>query len=150
MIVLWFKPSRQLSTRQPLAHSFYPPTVGWGREWEKVKTCELRRRQFNRKAKEEMMTIMITTAAIVISTQNKWCTMQLLTTQWTISSPSPSSNCCPPATSPSVYTEHDVIWYGTSLWPVWVSCPSCVSSQVPMHLAGQHEKLKSPWLFSNN
>ncbi|KAK4831275.1 hypothetical protein QYF61_016745 [Mycteria americana] len=34
-------------------------------------------------------------------------------------SQSPSSNLCPPANSPSLYTEHDVIWYGIALWPVW-------------------------------
>lgn len=26
---------------------------------------------------------------------------------------------------PSLYTEHDVIWYGISLWPVWVIWVSC-------------------------
>jgi len=31
--------------------------VGWGGEWEKVKTCGLRLRQFNRKAKEEIIII---------------------------------------------------------------------------------------------
>ena len=54
----------------------------------------------------------------------------------------------PASFSPILYTEHDVIWYGISLWPVWVSCPGCVPSQrlVPpaYSLAGQYEKLKSP------
>ena len=31
---------------------------------------------------------------------------------------------------PSLYTEHDIIWYGISLWPVGVSCPGCVLSQL--------------------
>ena len=33
-------------------------------------------------------------------------------------------------TPPSLYTGHDVIWYGISLWPVWVSCPGGVPSQL--------------------
>ena len=35
-----------------------------------------------------------------------------------------------PASSPSLYSGHDVIWYGIALWPVWVSCPGCVPSQL--------------------
>ena len=30
----------------------------------------------------------------------------------------------------SLYTGHDIIWYGIFLWPVWVSCPGCVPSQL--------------------
>ena len=37
-------------------------------------------------------------------------------------------------TPPSLYTGHDVIWCGISLWPVWVSCPGCVPSQLLVHL----------------
>ena len=55
----------------------------------------------------------------------------------------------PPASfPPSLYTGHDVLWYGISLWPVWVSCPGCVPSQLlvppPAFLLAGHEKLKSP------
>ena len=55
----------------------------------------------------------------------------------------------PPASfPPSLYTKHDVIWYGIPLWIVWVSCPGCVPSQLLVHsqplLAGQDEKLRSP------
>ena len=31
---------------------------------------------------------------------------------------------------PSLYIGHDVTWYGIILWPVWVSCPGCVPSQL--------------------
>ena len=40
---------------------------------------------------------------------------------------------CWPA-APSLYTEHDVLWYGIFLWLVWVSCPGCVPSQLLAHL----------------
>lgn len=28
-------------------------------------------------------------------------------------------------TPPSLYTEHDILWYGMSLWLIQVSCPGC-------------------------
>jgi len=48
------------------------------------------------------------------------------------------------ANSPSLHAEHDAIWHGISLWPVGVSCPGCVPSQLPVHRAAQQEKLRSP------
>ena len=39
--------------------------------------------------------------------------------------------------SPQLYADHDSICHGTSLWPVWVSCPRCAPSQLLVHLAGQ-------------
>ena len=33
-------------------------------------------------------------------------------------------------TPTSFIVQHDIIWYGISLWPVGVSCPGCV----PFHL----------------
>ena len=33
----------------------------------------------------------------------------------------------------SLYAEHDIVWYGISLWPAWISCPGCVSSQLLVH-----------------
>ena len=54
----------------------------------------------------------------------------------------------PRPASPSLCTEHDVTWYGMSLWPVWVSCPGCAPSQLLVHLqpsqSAEHGKLKSP------
>ena len=43
---------------------------------------------------------------------------------------------CPslPSSSLSLYTQHDVIWYGMSLWLAWVTCPGCVPSQFPVPL----------------
>jgi len=34
---------------------------------------------------------------------------------------------------PALYADHDVIWYGISLWLAGVSCPSCVPSQLLVH-----------------
>ena len=36
----------------------------------------------------------------------------------------------PTPTPPTLYTRHDVTWYGIFLWPVWVSYPDCVPSQL--------------------
>jgi len=36
--------------------------------------------------------------------------------------------------SSSLCTEHEVIWYGIPLWPVWVSCPGYGPSQLLVHL----------------
>ena len=36
----------------------------------------------------------------------------------------------PPANSPSFIVQHDATWYEISLWPLWISCPGCVSSQL--------------------
>lgn len=75
--------------------------------------------------------------------QNKWCTVQFLTTLWTM-----PSQCSQP-THPSFIFQHDAMWFEIPLWPVRVSCPGCVLSQVLVppvsSLAGQHETLKSPW-----
>ena len=35
---------------------------------------------------------------------------------------------------PSLYTGHDVLWYGIALWLVGVSCPGCAPSQLLVHL----------------
>ena len=37
-------------------------------------------------------------------------------------------------TPPSLYTGHDVPWYGISLWLVQVSCPGYAPSQLLVHL----------------
>jgi len=59
--------------------------------------------------------------------------MQLLTTQQPMPSLLPSRDRPPRLTPPSLYTKRDAIWYGISLWPVWVSCPSYASSQLLVH-----------------
>ena len=66
-------------------------------------------------------------------------------------------NCSPPAdrcpssdlpllaNSPSLYTEHDVLWCGISLWLVWVSCPGSAPSQLLAHLlAGRAWETENP------
>lgn len=62
----------------------------------------------------------------------------------------------PSSTSSSFTTaftaKHDAMWYGKSIWPVWVRCPGCVPFQLPVHpqaplMAGQHEVLECPWLL---
>ena len=60
----------------------------------------------------------------------------------------------PPASSLQFYSfSHDVVWYGVSLWPLWVSCPGYVPSQLPVpaspcagRAVGESKKLKCPWL----
>ncbi|KFQ62245.1 Leucine-rich repeat and IQ domain-containing protein 1, partial [Pelecanus crispus] len=42
---------------------------------------------------------------------------------------------------PSLYTEHDVIWYGIALWAVWINYSGCAPSQFLVRLA-EHGKLK--------
>ena len=37
-------------------------------------------------------------------------------------------------TPPSLYTEHDILWYRISLWLVQVSCAGCAPSQLLVHL----------------
>jgi len=37
-------------------------------------------------------------------------------------------------TPPNLYTDHDVKWYGISLWPFWVNWLRYVPSQLPVHL----------------
>ena len=38
----------------------------------------------------------------------------------------------PQQTPSTLYVQYDVIWYGIA-WPVWVSCPCCIPSQLLMH-----------------
>ena len=47
---------------------------------------------------------------------------------------------------PSLYADHDIIQYGISLWPVWVSCPGCAPSHLLVHLPSQQSvgSCKSP------
>ena len=42
--------------------------------------------------------------------------------------PDPSSDLAFRVTPPSLYTGHDVLWYGIPLWLVWVGCPVSASS----------------------
>ena len=42
----------------------------------------------------------------------------------------PEQRSPPRPAPPSLYTRHDVTWYGIPLWPVWVSCPGCVLCQL--------------------
>lgn len=41
---------------------------------------------------------------------------------------------------------HNVIWYGISLWPVWVSCRGCVSSHLLVHPWQGSSRSESLWL----
>ena len=52
----------------------------------------------------------------------------------------PSLQMSPPflLLPPALYAEHDVIWYGISLWSVGVSSPSCVPSQLLVHPQPTH------------
>lgn len=62
------------------------------------------------------------------------------------SAPEPQSPSCSWPTAPSLYSEHDVLWYGTSFWPVW----SPVLARLPPRFLctsslAEHETLKNPW-----
>lgn len=79
--------------------------------------------------------------------------MKFLTTHWLKPNPSRSSAHSPSLAKHTALTsQHATIRYGTSFWSVWISCPGCVPSQLCLggtSLAGEHEKLKSPWLCVN-
>ena len=93
-------------------------------------------------------------AAMVNITQTKCLAQRKTIAHHPPTDAQPVPEHLPPASSPpSLYTEHDVIWYGIFLWPVWVTvlavsppsflCPPAYS------LVGWGEKLKSPWLSVN-
>ena len=50
----------------------------------------------------------------------------------------PEQRCVLGHLPPSLYAEHDVLWCGISLWPVWVSCPGCAPSQLLVHPQPPH------------
>ena len=67
--------------------------------------------------------------------------MKLLTTCWPRSSQTLNSGCPPwPTLLSFIVFSHDVIWYGISLWPVWVSCPR----SAPLHLLVPHHPPPPP------
>ena len=39
--------------------------------------------------------------------------------------------------------EHDIVWYGKSLWSVGVSCPGCAPSQLSVHLHPTRGRVRS-------
>ena len=62
--------------------------------------------------------------------------MLLLTTSCVMPSPQPvpRQKKPSPANSPGFMVKHDAIWYRTFLWPVWVTCPASVPTQLPVGL----------------
>lgn len=53
----------------------------------------------------------------------------------------------PTSTSQLFFFQHDIIWHGTSLWPVWVICPGvsppsflCTSSLITGEAVGEAQK----------
>lgn len=54
----------------------------------------------------------------------------------------PTPHFLTPQTTPPIFiVQHDTIWYGTSLWSVWVSCPGrvlseCIVQPRPPHWQG--------------
>jgi len=79
-------------------------------------------------------------------TQNKVCTTQLLLqlTCWSMSSQPPHGSCSP-GQLPTIFQafSHHTIRCGTSLWPVWVSCPGSVPLQLLMHWVKRYLLLKA-------
>ena len=104
-----------------------------GRRMGKIKTRGWRQRQFNRKVKLEIIIIIY----IYTHVQNKWCTNAIAHHLMNNTQPISEQRSLPLDSSPSLYTGHDIMWYRIPLSPVWVSFPSCVPSQLPVHLAGQ-------------
>ena len=47
--------------------------------------------------------------------------------------PNPEQPAPHPGQPPLYIVQHDVRWYGIPLWPVWVSCPGSVPSQLLLH-----------------
>ena len=58
---------------------------------------------------------------------------------------------CPPipSSSPGLYTQHDILWYGISLCLVWVTSPGRVPSQFLVPLQPFCWHTLSPWLSIN-
>lgn len=53
--------------------------------------------------------------------------------------------------SPSLYTEHDALWYEIFLWPAWFSCPNHSPSQLPVHLlSGRARGIEKSLTFGNH
>lgn len=48
-----------------------------------------------------------------------------------------------PIQLPWFYTGHDMIGYWISLWLIWVSCPGCVLSQLPVKISSIPAKPKT-------
>lgn len=57
----------------------------------------------------------------VITTSLKQTSAQLVSVHWLAPTKTPSS---------LFIAEYSVVWHGKSLWSGWVSCPSCVFSQL--------------------
>ena len=116
--------------------------MGWD------KNCLLRQK---RKREVLVMIIIIRMCIYIYNIHNKWHTsIWSPSADWYPVSP---HAVLPPGQLPSVLLFPLTMSYGKSLWPVWVTCPGSVPSQlcVPPSpvLAGQYEKLKRPWLSNN-
>lgn len=60
--------------------------------------------------------------------------------------PEPQSPSCSGLTAPSLYSERDALWYGTSFWPVWSPVLARLSpSFLCTSSLAEHETLENPW-----
>lgn len=112
-----------------LPASFPPsPCQQDGVNWKKVKSIGWDKSSLKSKIKMVIVLIMtmvkrkIRTGTWIIAKRNKQSTIPLVTTCSLMASMPLSSNWSSQPASPGLYPRHNVLWYGRSLWSVWVSC----------------------------
>lgn len=80
---------------------------------------------------------------ILKAKRNKWCTVQLITNQWLMLSPSLYSEHPSQPIPLCLYTDLDVQWYGISLWPAQVTHPGRAPSHVHLFVGRAWKTEKS-------
>jgi len=107
-----------------------------GEEEKKERKTITKQQQTNRNTrKKQVMQNMIA--------HHQWTDAQPVPEQWQPFLPWPIPH--------GFIADHNVIQCGTSIWPVCISCPASVPSQLLVHpqlphLAGKHKKQKTLWL----
>ena len=135
----WFNPSWQPS---PHSHLLTPPhPEGWGGEsersvklmgWDKNNLIGKAKAVHASKAKERIHSPLPMGRQVFGHPQENRAPSCV-----TVTREDKHHNAgCPPllSSSPCLYTQHNVIWYGIPLWLVCVTCPGCVRSQFPVPL----------------
>ena len=143
--MLWFNPSWQLSTTQPLTHL---PHSGIGERIRRIKVRKLMgcdkdsligkaKATHSSKAKQGIHLPLPIGRQVFSHLQESRAPSRVngyLGRQNTMI-PNVSSFLLLP---PALHAEHDVIWSGISLWSAGDSCPGCVASQLLVHPQPPH------------